>query len=145
MQAINQITAIVHDDVRLAVQSHVDIGIVFLHGAAMMGKYRNATLYQCRTNIILGGQRVGSSSYHLRPGSLQHQRQISGLCLKVHRHNHALASKWLRYGVFLFNGIHNRHKILYPVDFVMAGRCQGNILNLRFHVTFSSQNKQSNY
>ena len=130
MEAINQIASIVHDNIRLAVQGHVDIGIVFLHGAAMMGKYGNALLYQGCTYIVLGGKRIGGCSNNLSPGCLQYQCQICGLGLQMHGHNHTLAGKWLADGILLLNSIHNWHKILHPVDLVMAAWCQGNILNL---------------
>ena len=132
VETINQITAIIHNNIRLTIQCHINISIVFVHITAMMSKNSYPILYQSCTNIILSGQRIGSCSNNLRTCSLQYQSQISGLCLQMHGHNHANTSKRLGYGILLFNSIHYWHKILYPVYLIMTRWCQINIFDFGF-------------
>ena len=55
VETINQIATIIHNDIRLSVQCHINILVVFLHGAAVMSQYSYAFLNQSSTYIILSG------------------------------------------------------------------------------------------
>ena len=133
MKHIDQIAAVINDNVRLDIECLIEeYGIFFLR-AAMPCKDVNALLDKRSRNIILRGQRIAARNGNLRTRVLEDRRHVGRLRLDVQGNDHLDAGKRLRDRILLVGCRHYRHKPLHPINLCVTGRCECNIPNHRLH------------
>ena len=126
---VDEVAAVVDDDVGAMLEHAAETGLVFLHGAAVMGIDLDPARSHRRGNIILGGQRVAARDVHLGPALFQHAAEIGRFGLHMHRQRDLQPRKGLFLRKSFLDPAQGRHVPFYPVDFHLAGRGEGYILD----------------
>jgi len=95
MQAMDQIPAVIDDDMGSTVQHLVDVLQIGLVRSAMMGVDPQPISSQCRGSLVTGGQRIASGDGNLCPTGSQHGGQVGCLGFEVDRDSHTHTGKRL--------------------------------------------------
>ena len=96
MEHIDQIPAVINDNVRLDIECFIEkYGIFFLR-AAMPREDMNSFFDKRSRNIILCGQRIAARNSNLCAGMLEDRGHVGRLRLKVQGNDHLDAGERLR-------------------------------------------------
>ncbi len=117
---VNEITAVVDDDVRSAINNLRDVTVVFFLCGVIPREHVQSVMNQRRRNVVLCRQRIAASDIHLRASRRQHLAKIRGLSLKVYRQSHLQPLERLLRRKFLFDTVKQRHIALDPFDLACA-------------------------
>ena len=129
MKQIYQISSVINNHVRLRIKSAVQELLILCVSTVVPGKNIYPLFNESRCYIILSRKRVTSGNGYFCTSISHNDCQIRSFCLKVYGHYKFLTGKRLSYRILLINSIEKRHKVFYPVDFIMAGRCKLNVPN----------------
>ena len=120
VQHINQIAAVINNQLRFALQSFAQIHIIFFVGAAMGCENSYAAVNQCCGNFVLSGKRVAAGNNNISACVLQYKCQISGFCFQVNGYDHVDALERLSFAVFIVQMVQQGHIFLCPRDTLMT-------------------------
>ena len=126
---INQISAVINDNIRLDIERLIEEYGVFFLGTSMPCKDMDSLFHERCRNIILRRQRIAARNSDLCAGVLEDCRHIGGLRLKMQCNHHLDAGKRLCDRILLVSRRHYWHKALHPVNLCVTRRCECNISN----------------
>ena len=72
MDHVDEISAVIDDDVGAVFQHMADMGEILLLGGTIPGMHLHTVCYKGRSHIILCGERIGACDIHLGTACLQH-------------------------------------------------------------------------
>ena len=121
---VHKIAAVVNDDVRPNGEHAAQMRLIRLVRAAIDRVHVHALCRQCRGNVVLRGQRVGTGDVHLRAAHLEHAAQVGRLGLQMHGERDLQTGKRLFPRKIAADVAQNRHMCFHPADLPLTGRCQ---------------------
>ena len=128
-QQVDQVPAVVNDDVGAALEGFGQVVLIFLGGGAVDAEGLYSQAGKAGSHVVLGGQRVGAGEVDLRTPLGEHIAQVGGFGLQMDGHGHPQAPE----GLLLFKaGLNLRqggHKVPDPLDFSPAGLGQGHVFH----------------
>ena len=127
---VDEIAPVVDDDVGAVLEDAAEAVLIFLHGAAVVGKNLDPARRHGGGHVILGRERVAACDIHLRPALFEHAAEVGGLGLHVHSQRHLESGKGLLLDKLFLDQTQGGHVALHPVDLHFAGRGEGNVFDL---------------
>ena len=137
MDTAHDVGAVVHGDLGLAVDDRIDVlvvgfGILALDGIDVDAVFGN----ECRSGVVLGGQRVACAQVHFGTARLEGAHQVGGFGGDMQ----ACADANAFQGLFAFEAFADAckygHVAVCPQDALDARLRQAHILDIRAHVPF---------
>ena len=129
---MDEIAAVVDDDVGCRFEHGVDRALVLLRGRAVDGADVHPARGERRGDVILRGERVAARDVHFRATHLHHAAEPRGFCLQMHRERHTQPGEGLRLAEILRDGGEHRHMSRHPADLLFALRRESDIGNMVF-------------
>ena len=126
---MDEVAPVVDDEVWPMLEYAAEAVLIFLHGAAVVGKDLYPAGSHSRGHIVLRGQGIAARDIHLGPALFQHTAEIGRLGLHMHRQGDLEPFKGLFPDEKLLDPAQGRHVPFHPVDLHLAGRGEGNILD----------------
>jgi len=124
----DQVHAVVHGEVRTAVEHAVQVRVVLVRRFTLDGVHRHLVMDdQRRSHIILSAQRVAGAQRSLRPARQQHTHEIRRLRRHVHGRANTNSLERLLLAEPLLQQIQNRHLPGGPLHAEAPLVCQADI------------------
>ena len=113
----NQVSAVIHGDVRLVIERRHNVLIVGVVVLALDGEHRDVVVaHQARGDVVLRGERVGSAEYDVGAAVAQRDRQVRRLGRDVQAGRNAHALQRLVLDELLADDLKDLHRLVRPVN-----------------------------
>ncbi|MPN19631.1 hypothetical protein SDC9_167003 [bioreactor metagenome] len=83
MNRVNDIPAVVDDDVRFCGNDAFDATVIFGCVAGVMRKHVQSARGKSRGNVVLRGERVAAGDIHFRSARREHAAKVGGFCFQM--------------------------------------------------------------
>ena len=127
---LQQVAAVVDDDVRPVAQDVFDVAEILLLARAVDRVDLYAAGGEGRGDVVLCGERIGAGDVHLRAAGGEHAAEVGRLGLQVYRKGDFHAGKGLFPGEVGLYAAQDGHIAPHPVYLQLAGRGQGYVFYL---------------
>ena len=129
---VDEIAAVVDNDVGRRFEHGVDRTLVLLRGRAVDGADVHPARGEGRGNVVLRGERVAARDVHFRAAHFHDAAEPRGFRFQMHRERHAQPGERLRLAEVLRDGCEHRHMSRHPADLLFALRRESDIGNMVF-------------
>ena len=126
-QEVNQVTAVIYDEVGMALKGFCQKVFIFLSVHSIFTKGFHSHLGHSRRHIILGRQGVTSREEYFSPTLFQHQSKVGGLGLQMYGNGDSQPFKRLFLLKLFLDLSQGRHVGPNPLNLSHSGRRQGSI------------------
>ena len=123
-EQIDEVTAVIYDEVRMAGERLGQKIFVFLRGYAVFAIRFNAHLRNGRCHIILCRERVAAGQIYFRAALCENQTEVGGLSFQMHGDRDAESLERFRLFELLLNTRKSRHEGADPLDLFSAFGCE---------------------
>ena len=128
-QEVDQIAAVVHNQVRTALQGLHQEVLILLHVHAVDAVGIHTGVGHGGGHIVLGGQGVAAGEVDLGSPLPEDQAQVGCLGLQMDGYGDGQSRERLFPAKSLLNAAEGGHKIPYPLNFLMARRGQRHVFH----------------
>ena len=127
MHQVNQVAAVVNDDVRPDLKDAAEALLVFLHRTAVARENLDPARGDGGGHVVLRRKRIGAGDVHLAPAHFEHAAEVGGLGLHMHRQRDLQPREGLLAQEVFPDPAQNGHVPFDPFDLLLAGRGEGNV------------------
>ena len=135
-EQIDEVTAVIYDEVRMAGERLGQEIFVFLRGYAVFAIRLDAHLRNGRCHVILCRERVTAGQIYFRAALCENQTEVGSLSLQMHGDRDAESLERFRLFELLLNTRKSRHEGAYPLNLFSAFGCKL-LISYITHVFFS--------
>ena len=131
----HKVGTIIHRDLRLVIDGRENVTVIGVVVLALDGKDGNVVIaHQAGGDVVLRGERIGGAQHHIGASIAQTNREVRSLGGHVQASGNPNALQRLVLDEFLADDLQNFHRLVGPVNPLLAQIGQVQILHVTIHL-----------